>query len=75
MTSETFVMLSGALSFGVPMAVAVYELLTLTPHRRGGDEPPPEERFPRAPKPLPECLLPRPDPVRSRSRVRVLEDA
>lgn len=75
MTSLTFVLLSGALSFGVPMALAIRELLTLSPSRGGDDEPPPKEHFPRAPKPLPECLLPRPILVRDPSRLRMLEDA
>ncbi len=57
MTSATYVILSGVLSFGAPLAVAVYEIVTL---RRGGsgggdDRQPPEA--PR-PKPLPDCLQP-----------------
>ena len=75
MTSETFVMLSGAISFGVPMAVGVYELLTIPRSRRGGDEPPPEKPVPRGPKPLPDCLLPRPDRVPTPARGRILQDA
>lgn len=74
MTSQTFVLLSSAVNFGVPIAFAVRELILLSRGGRGGgDEPPPEERFPRAPKPLPACLLPPPGPVRSPARV--LEDA
>lgn len=75
MTGSTFVLLSGTLTFGVPLALGVWELLTLPTFRRGGDEPPPEERHPRAPKPVPTCLLPPPGPARASVRVRVLEDA
>ena len=75
MTSLTFVLLSGALSFGVPIAVAIRELFLLTPSRPHRDEPPPEPRFVRAPGPLPDCLLPPPAPVRAPPLVRVLEDA
>ena len=75
MTSQTFVLLSSTINFGVPIILGIRELILLSRGGRGGDEPPPEERLPRAPKPLPECLLPRPDPVRSPPRVRVLEDA
>ena len=75
MTSATFVLLSGTLSFGVPLGFAIRELLLLsTPHRRN-DELPPEERFPAAPKPLPACLLPPPAPLRGPLRVGLLEDA
>ena len=74
MTSLTFVLLSGTISFGAPIAVAVRELLLLSPTRGGRDEPPPEPRFTPAPGPLPACLLPPPAPVRPQ-RVRVFEDA
>lgn len=58
MTSQTFVLLSGTLTFGVPMALALWDLLTIPgPHRRG-DEPPPKERRVPAPRPLPQCLQP-----------------
>lgn len=75
MTSSTFVLLSGILTFGVPLALAVRELLLLTAPLRGGEEPPPEERFVTPPKPLPACLLPLPTPARLPLQVRVLEDA
>lgn len=75
MTPLTFVLLSGTLTFGVPLTVAIRELLTIPPSDKGGDEPPPEERFRPAPGPLPACLLPKPMPVPERVRVRVLEDA
>ncbi len=70
MTSETFVLLSGTLTFGAPLVLAVHELFALRrrPQDDGWDrrtvEPPPP------PKPLPDCLIPRPI-----TRVRELEDA
>lgn len=75
MTPLTFVLLSGGLSFGIPMALAVRELLLLTVSLRGGDEAPPEEHFAPAPRPLPDCLLPAPVSARNPLRSRVLEDA
>ncbi len=71
MTSETFVLLSGALTFGVPLWLAMRELKTLGPSGGGGrgpDEHDPEP-VPPAPdkpvvetaqKPLPDCLIPKP---------------
>jgi hypothetical protein len=69
MTPETQILLSGALTFGVPLALAARELIALRRPPRGGGPP---TRTPAAPplKPLPGCLVPRP-PVRR----RVLEDA
>ncbi len=75
MDGTTFVLLSGALTVGVPLVLAVRELIEL--RRRGdtgwdGDGPPPFPPPPPAPstgdKPLPECLIPRlpPQPVRRR---------
>lgn len=75
MTSQTFVLLSGALTFGVPMALAVRELLTLPTFKPGGHEPPPEEPFIPAPKPLPDCLLPTAWPAHMPISIRMLEDA
>ena len=76
MTPTTFVLLSGTLTFGVPLAVAIWELLSIPPGRPGGgDEPPPEPRFRDPPRPLPDCLLPPPNPIRAPLRIRVLEDA
>jgi len=79
MDGAAYVMLSGALTFGVPLALAVRELLDLK--RRGGgnwdgDGPQPEPTPPPSPrgeKPLPDCLIPKlaPGPVR---RVRELEE-
>lgn len=86
MAPEMHVLLSGALTFGVPLALAVRELMVL---RRGGK---PDDRRPRRPvapplapadgRPrLPECLIPKPlpqglvprlpaDPAPSRRRER-----
>ena len=70
MSPDTFVLLSGALTFGAPLAIAIRELIVLRRPPRGGWSPPPPEPVPSAPKPLPDCLVPRP-----RTRVRELEDA
>jgi hypothetical protein len=72
MAPATIVMLSSVLTYGAPIAFAVYEIWSI---RR---EPPPRDdrrppAAPRAPKPLPDCLLPKPVPVRERRRE--LEDA
>ncbi len=71
MTSATFVLLSGALSFGAPLALAVYEIVTLRRGRddRGDDRDPP----PAGPKPLPDCLQPR--VLLHPKRIRELHDA
>lgn len=71
MTSSTFVILSGTLTFGMPLLLAVLDVVRLSRPAGGGDAPPPPEP-PRVPKPLPDCLLPRPA---VRRRDRVLEDA
>ena len=70
MSSDTFMLLSGTLTFGAPLVLAIHELIALRrrPQDDGWDgrriEPPPP------PKPLPDCLIPRP-----LVRVRELEDA
>ena len=76
MQAATQVFLSGALTFGVPLAWAVHELIV---HRRpssgigGGDEPPapePPKLKPDRPKQLPDCLIPKLPPAVARGRVR-----
>ncbi|HEX2943947.1 MAG TPA: hypothetical protein VHO91_23020, partial [Rhodopila sp.] len=61
----TFVLLSGSLTFGVPLALAVRELLVLRPAGGGNwrdlTEPePPPVAGPTYSGKLPDCLLPRP---------------
>ncbi len=72
MSPATFVILSGALTFGAPLALAIRELVVL---RR----PPPGSGWngrrldpvePTPPKPLPDCLIPK-----RLVRARELEDA
>ena len=71
MTATSFIVLSFAVTHGVPIAFAVRELIVLgRPGKPGGDEPPPPPE--RLPKPLPDCLLPRSVVT---VRVRELEDA
>lgn len=72
MSPSTYVILSGLVTYGAPLALAVYEVWSLSrPRPRNDGPPPPPPETPRAPKPLPDCLLPKPVTV----RVRVLEDA
>jgi hypothetical protein len=80
MNGTAFVMLSGMLTFGIPLLLAVRELYELKRRGRGGWDgdgpapiivpPPPPPSF--GHKPLPDCLIPRlsPNPV----RVRELEE-
>jgi hypothetical protein len=72
MSPASFVILSGALTFGAPLALAVHELLVLRRPPRGGgwNGPRLEPLEPKAPKPLPDCLIPK-----RTVRVRELEDA
>ena len=83
MSSSTMVLLSGALTFGVPLLLAIRELIALRRWDRGpgGRDGSAEPEPPPAPpgsapavKPLPACLIPmrRPDLVRDR-RTGVLE--
>lgn len=82
MEASTQVILSGLLTFGVPLAFAVRELIVVRrrpPGSWGGDGPPTPTPVPPRPdstpertgpaKPLPECLIPKPfadAPVRTR---------
>ena len=71
---STQVLLSGALTFGVPLVFAVRELLILRRRPPNGGPPPPSAPKPITPKPLPDCLIPRPM-GRPMTRPRILEDA
>lgn len=71
MTSSTFVLLSSALTFGAPLAFAVYEIVAIRRRPRGGDDRDPP-MMPR-PKPLPDCLQPK--TLLSPRRIRELQDA
>ncbi|TRW14314.1 hypothetical protein [Glacieibacterium frigidum] len=75
MTGETYVLLSSAVTFGVPLVLAVLQLRGLGPSARGGEEPPPPPVIAPLPRPLPDCLLPRPVARPAATRVRILEDA
>lgn len=68
MTSEHHFLASVALSLGVPLILALRELVLLRRPPDGGPPPPPEP--PPEPKPLPDCLRPKP-----MARPRLLEDA
>lgn len=71
MSPHVQVLLSGALTFGVPLAFAIRELIVLRrPPRNDGQPPPPVPPRPPVNRPLPDCLIPKPLP-----RVRQLEDA
>jgi hypothetical protein len=75
MAPEIVVILSGTLTFGVPLVVAVHELVVT---KRGGGWRPERLPEPQPRKPLPPCLLPPPRPrlpSADTPRVRVLEDA
>jgi hypothetical protein len=75
MTSATFVLLSGLLTFGVPLAIAIRELRGLGVSSNRGDGPPPPEVMPLPRKPLPACLLPRPVSLNDRQFIYELADA
>jgi hypothetical protein len=82
MDGGTFIMLSSALSFGAPLALALRELWVLRRDdgKRGGSwrgDSAPNAPTPPAPagnKPLPECLIPKPLPP-AVARSRLLENA
>ncbi|WP_043363193.1 hypothetical protein [Belnapia sp. F-4-1] len=70
MAPEVFVLLSGGLSFGVPLVLAIRELRNLRRGDGGGWRPSPTPPPPRptggSGKPLPDCLIPKPLPTRPR---------
>ena len=76
MSPATFVILSGVLTFGAPLLLAIRELVLLRRPPRGAGwsgprSSPPE---PPPPKPLPDCLIPRRLSL-DELRRRMLEDA
>jgi hypothetical protein len=83
MSPETFVLLSGALTYGVPIALGVRELVLLRrdPAAPATDPVPPAGGgAPARPlPPLPDCLIPRPlegaAPASGRTKERILEPA
>lgn len=72
MDSSTFVLLSGCVTYGIPLALAVRELLNLRTTPAGRDGPPPPPVIRPTLRPLPDCLMP---PPTVRRPGRVLEDA
>ena len=75
MSPELQVILSGSLTFGVPLVIAVREIIVT---KRGGGWRPERLPEPRPVKPLPPCLVPSPrplGPIADAPRRRVLEDA
>jgi len=74
MDGTVYIVLSGALTFGVPLALAVRELIELKRRDGGGwegDGPTPSKPVPpprTGQKPLPDCLIPKlpARPVRTR---------
>lgn len=74
MSGTAFVVLSGTLTFGIPLLLAIRELYDLRRRGKGGwDGDGPGPSVPPKPpslghKPLPDCLIPRrqPTPVRMR---------
>ncbi len=73
MTPTTIAILSSALSFGAPLALAVYEIVTMRKGPRGGDDDRRPPIIGPQPKPLPDCLLP--VNLLKRGRIPELEDA
>lgn len=84
-STELYVLLSSILSFGAPMAIAVYSVWAMDRPRPGdsrrrseADTPPLTPTDGELP-PLPDCLVPKLDPVASKpapaERQRVLEPA
>jgi hypothetical protein len=62
----TQILCSGALTFGAPLLLALRELMVLRRHRDDDGWEKVAEPPPPAPKPLPECLIPKRMPQRER---------
>jgi hypothetical protein len=76
MDAKWHVLLSGTLTFGVPLALAVRELIILRRPPSGawpGDGPglpvPPKPLPPESPRRLPDCLIPKLPPATAKVRV------
>jgi hypothetical protein len=80
MSPVVFVTLSGALTFGAPLIICLRELLVLRRDERGGSwpgdrtlpVPPPLPGGSGTPRPLPDCLIPRPMQQSQPARAREL---
>ena len=73
--ATTHVLFSGALTFGIPLALVIGQVVARRRRPRGGWPRDPRVPAPLPPKPLPDCLIPRPMTPRPAPRIRVLEDA
>ena len=77
--ATSHVLFSGALTIGIPLVLAIGQVVAWRRRPGRDDWRRPHEPLPKPPKPLPDCLIPRPMPLaRPRvpgPRVRVLEDA
>jgi hypothetical protein len=70
MAPGVHVVLSGCLTFGVPLVMAIRELMVLRRGDGGAWPGDPVPETPPLPKPLPDCLIPRRELMPSRDSVR-----
>jgi hypothetical protein len=82
MNPELMILLSGALTFGVPLVLAVLDLLAMRRSSGGGGSPErarapdtPPAPGPAGVRPLPDCLIPKPVPPSTVRAARELEHA
>ena len=73
--ATTHILFTGALTLGIPLVLAVGQMVAWRRRPRGGGRPPRDMPAPPRPKPLPDCLIPRPMVRGPAPRIRVLEDA
>ena len=75
--ATSHILFSGVLTLGIPLVLAIGQVVAWRRRPRRDDWRRPHEPLPRPPKPLPDCLIPRPLPrsLVPGPRVRVLEDA